>query len=60
MKTKPWTDPIVEEIRSIRRELVREANGDLDKFAARLMKSQKRHGKLLVSRRNHRRRPTAR
>ena len=60
MQTKPWTDPIVAEIRVIRRELVREVNGDLNEFAARLMKSQKRHGRLLVSRRSNLTKATSR
>ncbi len=48
MRTKTWTDPIVEEIREVRRALVREAKGDLKELVARLMKSQQRHGRRLV------------
>jgi hypothetical protein len=59
MKTKAWIDPIVEEVRAARRQLLREANGDLKKLTARLMKSQKRHGKLLVDRRGARTRRTS-
>jgi len=52
MRTKVWTDPIVEQVRAARRKLLREANNDLKQLTARLMKSQKRHGELLVVRRN--------
>ena len=50
MKTKKtWSDPIVDEIHEIRKQLVREAGGTLDALVAKLMKTQERHGKKLVS-----------
>jgi hypothetical protein len=45
-----WTDPIVDEIHRIRRELTEEAGGDLTALGAWLMKSQERHGSKLVTR----------
>ncbi|MCL4217572.1 MAG: hypothetical protein KJ052_11305 [Candidatus Hydrogenedentes bacterium] len=51
MKTQEtWTDPIVDELHRIRRELVEEAGGDLKALGAWLMKSQERHGDRLVTR----------
>lgn len=51
MKTQEtWTDPIVDEIHRIRRELVQEAGGDLEALGKWLMKSQERHGNKLVTR----------
>ena len=50
MKTqKKWTDPIVDEIHRIRREIVQEAGGDLKALGEWLMKSQERHGDKLVT-----------
>ena len=50
MKTQEqWTDPIVDEIHRIRREMVDEAGGDLKALGAWLMKSQERHGDKLVT-----------
>lgn len=49
MKTKPWTDPVVDEIHEVRKKMAEEAGYDLDKLAARLQESQKRHGDKLVS-----------
>lgn len=49
MKTDEiWTDPIIEEIHQIRRELVREAGGTLEALSAWIMESQKRHGEKLI------------
>ncbi len=45
-----WTDPIVDEIHRIRREILEEAGGDLQALGERLMKSQERHGDKLVTR----------
>ena len=50
MKTKMWTDPIVDEVHRIREEIAREAGYDLRKLVARLQKSQKQHGNRLVTR----------
>ena len=50
MKTKIWTDPIVEEVRKVREELAREAGYDVKRLGARLQESQKRHGAKLVTR----------
>lgn len=50
MATKIWTDPIVEEIRKVRRELSREAGDDVRKLGARILESQKRLGDRLVTR----------
>ena len=50
MKTQEkWTDPIVDEIHCIHREIVQEAGGDLMALGAWLMKSQERHGDKLVT-----------
>ncbi len=48
MKTAIWTDPIVEETRAWREEILDEADGDLHRLTARLMESQQRHGDKLV------------
>lgn len=48
MENKPWTDPIVEEVRAAREALFREAGYDLKRLNDRLMESQKRHGDRLV------------
>ena len=50
MNTKPWTDPIVEEIRKVREELARESDYDVRRLGRRLQESQKRHGDKLVTR----------
>ena len=51
MKTKKeWSDPIVDEIHEIRKQLIREAGGTLEALGEKLMKTQERHGKRLVSR----------
>ncbi|MBI2435706.1 MAG: hypothetical protein HYV26_22860 [Candidatus Hydrogenedentes bacterium] len=50
MKTETWTDPIVDEIHEIRKKIAEEAAYDLEKLAARLEESQKRHGDKLVDR----------
>lgn len=49
MQTKRWIDPVVEEVRASREELLREANYDLKELHARILQSQKRHGQRLVS-----------
>jgi hypothetical protein len=43
-------DPIVEEVRRARREILRDFDGDFDRYVEHLMKTQKRHGKRLVNR----------
>ena len=50
MKTKTWTDPIVDEVHRIREELAREAGHDLKRLGALIQESQKRHGDKLVTR----------
>jgi len=51
MKTQErWTDPIIDEIHQIRREIVEEAGGTLEALVTRLMKNQERHGERLVTR----------
>jgi len=50
METTTWTDPIVDEVRAVRRALAREFDDDLDRVAAMLMESQQRHGDRLVYR----------
>lgn len=49
-----WTDPIVDEVHRIRRELVVEAGGDLQSLGAWLMRKQERHGDKLVAPPPHR------
>ena len=49
MKAKTWTDPIVDEVHKIRKEIAREAGNDLRKLVERLKESQKRHGDRLVT-----------
>ncbi len=50
MKTPTWTDPIVDEIHEIRKEMAREADYDVHKLVAQIQESQKRHGNKLVTR----------
>lgn len=50
MKTKIWTDPIVDEVHKVREQLAREAGFDLRRLVARLQESQKIHGDRLVTR----------
>ncbi|HRI87084.1 MAG TPA: hypothetical protein PLJ47_04800 [Candidatus Hydrogenedentes bacterium] len=50
MKTKQWTDPIVDEIHDIRKKMAEESDYDLDKFVARLQESQKLRGDRVVTR----------
>jgi hypothetical protein len=49
MGTKTWTDPVVEEVRAHRAAIFREAGSNLRVLAKRLMESQQRHGKKLVT-----------
>lgn len=49
MKTAIWTDPIVAETRKWREELMDECGNDLGRLVERLMQSQVRHGKKLIS-----------
>lgn len=49
MKTKTWTDPIVDGVHKIREEIAREAGYDVRRLARRLQESQKRHGDRLVT-----------
>jgi hypothetical protein len=48
MKANTWVDPIVEEVRSWREKIFREAGYDLERLTARLKESQERHGERLV------------
>jgi len=50
MKEETWVDPIVEEVRGWRGEILREAGYDLERLGKRLMEAQKRHGAKLVTR----------
>ncbi|MBI5093390.1 MAG: hypothetical protein HZB26_13240 [Candidatus Hydrogenedentes bacterium] len=50
MKTKSWTDPVVEEVRQWRGDLFREAGNDLKRLGDRIMETQGRHGAKLVRR----------
>jgi hypothetical protein len=49
MESKQWIDPIVEEVRTAREAIFQEEGFDLKKLHTRLLKSQKRHGKRLVT-----------
>jgi hypothetical protein len=49
MATKPWTDPIVEEVRRWREEMMREVDGDLEKLCQRMMDERKKRGDPLKS-----------
>ena len=49
MESKQWIDPIVEEVRSVREAIFQEEGYDLRKLHSRLVKSQKRHGKRLIT-----------
>jgi hypothetical protein len=49
MKTKIWTDPVVDEVHKTREEIAREANYEVRVLARRLQESQKRHGDKLVT-----------
>ncbi len=48
MKTAIWTDPIVEETRKWREELLNESGNDLGRLVQHLMESQVRHGERLI------------
>ena len=48
METKIWIDPIVEEVRTVREALFREADYDLGRLHDRIMASQGRHHEHLV------------
>ena len=49
MKTQAQrTDPIIDEIHRVRREIVKEAGGTLEALGKHLMESQKRHGDRVV------------
>lgn len=43
-----WEDPIVKEVRGIRRRVMAECGNDVRKHERRLLESQKRHGDRLV------------
>ena len=43
-------DPIIEEIREIRRKMMEDCGNDLSEFSRRLRESQKRHADKLVCR----------
>ncbi len=43
-------DPIVEEIREIRRQIEAENNGDFKQFFQKISESQKKHSDKIVSR----------
>ena len=49
MATKPWVDPIVEEVREWRRQLLEEAGGDIDALCHRLIEERKQRGEPLTS-----------
>jgi len=49
MKTLIWVDPIVKEVRKNRENLARKANYDLKELTNIIKENQKRHKKLLVS-----------
>ena len=48
--SETWKDPIVEEVRRIRRQRVEEFGNDPSEYVRRLMESQKKHGDKLVCR----------
>lgn len=50
MKTKEWTDPIVDEVHKIRKQMAEEAGNDLAKLVSRLQQAQKLHEGRIVSR----------
>jgi 1-aminocyclopropane-1-carboxylate deaminase/D-cysteine desulfhydrase-like pyridoxal-dependent ACC family enzyme len=50
MKTKIWTDPIVDEVHKVREQIAQEAGNDLRKLVARLQESQRQHADRLVTR----------
>ncbi|OGQ83637.1 MAG: hypothetical protein A2289_11240 [Deltaproteobacteria bacterium RIFOXYA12_FULL_58_15] len=43
-------DPIVEEIREVRRKIMQECDNDLDKLSERLMRVEEQHGGKVVHR----------
>jgi hypothetical protein len=45
----PWTDPIVEEVRSAREKLLAECDFDLEKLAAYLRERQRAGGRHTVT-----------
>ena len=45
-----WKDPIVEEVRAVRRDLLEEAGGDLHLLCEYLRKKEQEHKDRLVSR----------
>jgi len=46
---QPWIDPIVEEVRTAREELLAECDFDLEKLAAYLRKRQQAGGRQAVA-----------
>lgn len=50
MATKPWTDPIVDEVHEWRQQLLDEADGDIRKLVKKLIASQELRGERLVNR----------
>lgn len=46
--TEDWVDPVVEDVRSAREEILRESGGTLRDLAAKLMDRQKQHPEKYV------------
>ena len=43
-----WNDPIVEEIRAVRRQIAKECNHDIRQIVERLRRKEKRHKERLT------------
>lgn len=48
-ENQPWKDPIVEEVRSIREQLLAACDFDLEKLADRLRQAQRASGRQAVT-----------
>ena len=48
--SETWNDPIVEEVRDIRSQLMKECDNDFDKLAERLAEIEKQHADKVVHR----------
>ena len=47
-KPEPWSDPVIEEVRQIRRRMDAEVGGDVHAYFERLRKAQVEHGDRVV------------
>lgn len=48
--SEPWKDPIIEELREVRRQLLRECGNDFNKLRERFVEAEKLHADRVVTR----------